>query len=112
MTRWSILRVGAVAALLAILAWAAVNCGTQASAPAARANVTLVYVGAEDCAPCRVWQAVEGRRLLDSSGSARLTYREVKSPTLRDVLKDEYWPEDLRGYRSAWGPGRGCRCGS
>ena len=29
----------------------------------------------------------------------RLTYREVRSPQLRNVLDDEYWPEDIRGYR-------------
>jgi hypothetical protein len=30
-----------------------------------------------------------------------LAYREVKSPSLFDVLKDENWPEDLRVYRQA-----------
>lgn len=61
--------------------------------------MTLLYVGAEDCAPCRVWQNGEGTAFRASPEFARLTYREVKSPTLFDVLKDENWPEDLRGYR-------------
>ena len=30
---------------------------------------------------------------------ARVTYREVTSPTLFDVLKDQYWPDELRPYR-------------
>ena len=45
---------------LAVLAWAAlVWGGSDPNAPrAARAqDVMLVYVGAEDCAPCRAWQA-------------------------------------------------------
>ena len=75
--------------------------------PKARANVTLVYVGAEDCAPCRAWQSAEGKRFLESGEASRLTYREVKSPTLRDILRDEHWPEDLRGYRDRLGAGAG-----
>jgi hypothetical protein len=30
-----------------------------------------------------------------------LQYREIKSPSLYDVLKDENWPEDLSGYRQS-----------
>lgn len=64
-------------------------------------QVTLVYVGAENCAPCEIWQQKQGIGLRDSKKFRRLTYREVKSPSLFDVLKDEYWAEDLRIYRQA-----------
>lgn len=64
-------------------------------------QVTLVYVGAENCAPCEIWQQKQGIALRDSKKFRRLTYREVKSPSLFDVLKDEYWAEDLRIYRQA-----------
>ena len=64
-------------------------------------NVTLVYVGAEDCAPCGIWQRKQGIAFRDSPEFGRLTYREVKSPTLFDVLKDDNWPEDVRVYRQA-----------
>ena len=37
----------------------------------------------------------------NSTKFRRLTYREVKSSSLFDVLKDENWPEDLRIYRHA-----------
>lgn len=66
-------------------------------------HVTLVYIGAENCAPCRIWQRGEGVAFYDSIEFARLSYREVKSPTLFDVLSDENWPEDLRAYRQAIG---------
>jgi hypothetical protein len=46
--------------------------------PGEARKITLVYVGAENCGPC-----------------------EVRSPNLFDVLKDNYWPEDLRPYRQA-----------
>jgi len=67
--------------------------------PTPTANLLLVYVGAEDCAPCRAWQRGDGASFRNSADFARLTYREVKPPHLRDVLKDENWPEDIRGYR-------------
>ena len=64
-------------------------------------NVTLVYVGAENCAPCEIWQHNQGTAFKNSTKFRRLTYREVKSSSLFDVLKDENWPEDLRIYRRA-----------
>jgi hypothetical protein len=64
-------------------------------------NILLVYVGAENCAPCEVWQRKQGFAFRNSAKFYRLTYREVKSPSLLKVLNDEYWPEDLRIYRQA-----------
>jgi hypothetical protein len=64
-------------------------------------KVILVYVGAENCAPCENWQRNQGIAFRNSTEFHRLTYREVKSPNLFDVLKDIYWPEDLRVYRQA-----------
>ena len=107
MTGSSALRVGAMVALLVAWSLAAIRLDQPPSPPKARANVTLVYVGAEDCGPCRAWQSTEGKRFLESPEFSHLTYREVKSPTLRDVLNDEHWPEDLRRYRDRLGAGAG-----
>ena len=63
------------------------------------ADITLLYIGADDCAPCRVWQGGDGATFRSSSGFSNIAYREVKSSTVLDVLKDENWPEDLRRYR-------------
>lgn len=71
------------------------------------ANLLVIYVGAEDCAPCRAWQRGDGATFRSSADFTRLTYREVKSPHLRDVLKDESWPEDIRGYRVRLKPSDG-----
>ncbi len=70
-------------------------------------HVTLVYVGAENCAPCDIWQRKQGLAFRDSAEFARLAYREVKSASLFDVLNDEIWPEDLRVYRRAISRGDG-----
>jgi hypothetical protein len=70
-------------------------------------DVMLLYVGADDCAPCRAWRNGEGADFLSSAESRRITYREVKSPRLDDVLKDENWSEDIRGLRSGINRGEG-----
>lgn len=107
MARWRAWGISATVALLAAVSSALIRSGPQMPAPPKKADVMVVYVGAEDCAPCRVWQSTEGRQFLASAEFARVTYREVKSPTARDVLKDEYWPGDLRGYRDGLGAGAG-----
>jgi hypothetical protein len=63
----------------------------------AQSSLTLVYVGADDCAPCKVWQR---DKIGDVAKFPRVTFREVKSPTLLDLMKDDYWPEDLRPFRA------------
>jgi hypothetical protein len=76
-------------------------------APAKPKELLLLYVGAEDCAPCRAWQRGEGAQFRAAPEFAGVPYREVKSATLRDMLKDENWPQDLRGYRDQLGAGVG-----
>ena len=72
----------------------------QAPAPTRAADVKLVYVGAEDCAPCRVWQNKDGAAFRQSAEFSRITYIEVKARHLHDVLKDDNWPEQIRDLRS------------
>lgn len=72
----------------------------QVNGPARAADITLIYVGAEDCAPCRVWQNGDGAAFRRSADFTRIAYVEVKSPHLHDVLKDENWPAGIRSYRS------------
>jgi len=81
-------------------AWDTVN-------PARSSPVTVLYVGAADCAPCHVWQRGDGNRFRTSAQFAHVIFREVNSPTLRNVLNDEYWPHDLRRYRDQLGRNTG-----
>lgn len=91
------------AAVASVLALFAVTAAWDSPGPSGRARLTLLYVGAADCAPCRTWQSGDGARFRESAEFARITYREVSSPTLREVLSDAHWPEDLRGYRDQLG---------
>lgn len=70
-------------------------------------KITLVYVGAEDCGPCKVWQRDQGAAFRKSVEFRHLTYREVKSPSLFGLMKDKNWPEDLRVYRRNINKGAG-----
>ena len=49
---------------------------------AATPNLTLVYVGAADCAPCQTWARDHRLALLASAQFMHVTYREVISPRL------------------------------
>jgi len=64
-----------------------------------RPKITLIYVGAADCAPCRSWERGAGAVFRASSEFSRISYREVESPSALDLLKDQYWPNDLRHFR-------------
>jgi len=69
--------------------------------------ITLVYVGADDCPPCRSWERAAEPVFRSSPLFPRLTYRVVKSPTLFAVLSDETWPDDLKPYRDQVSPQAG-----
>src|SRR5262245_28275477 len=72
----------------------------RADVPRGAPDVTVLYVGAADCAPCRAWRRGAGAAFRASDEFARLTYREVEARTLFEVLSDEVWPDDLRAYRA------------
>lgn len=93
-----------VLASVAIVVAANRDIRSQAARPE---NVMLIYVGAENCGPCKVWQRTDGAAFRDSAEFPRLSYREVKSPTLLDVLKDQNWPDDLIAYRQTIDPRAG-----
>jgi hypothetical protein len=89
--------VGPVVGVAAVLASAWL---LRSDAPRRERDITIVYVGAADCAPCRAWRRGAGADFRASPEFARLAFREVEAPTLFDVLSDEVWPADLRGYRT------------
>jgi hypothetical protein len=87
------------ALVLALVAGAAADPARHHGSGPTTAQVTVVHVSADDCAPCRVWYRNHWPPFASSAEFSRITYREVKSPRLFDLLRDEYWPDDLRGYR-------------
>jgi hypothetical protein len=72
----------------------------RSDTPRQHRNILLVYVGAEDCAPCRAWQRGMGAEFRSSFAFSRLSYREIKAPTPFELLSDEIWSPDLRSYRA------------
>jgi hypothetical protein len=106
--RYRLLKFAALgAAALLVAAIIAAGARTDIERRAAAAEITVIYVGANDCAPCRIWQRDRLPAFAGSPEFKRLTYREVTSPKLFDLLKDEHWPEDLRQYREALAKGAG-----
>jgi len=65
------------------------------SAAKTGAAVTVVYVGAEDCGPCRAWRRDMRPAFFDSDEFLRLRYREIVAQHLRDLLTQPDWPADL-----------------
>lgn len=100
-------RLAHLGVLIAIVAVAMVAWRAHPGPSARASDIMLLYVGAYDCAPCRAWQKGDGANFLASPEFPRIRYREVKSPRLADVLKDDNWPEELRIYRRHLRPGDG-----
>src|SRR5262245_30984219 len=100
LTRMRMIWIGAVAAIFfgAFVAQLA-QWLSFAVHPSVLRDVALLYVGADDCPPCRAWQRDAGAAFRSSAEFTRVAYYEVKSPNLLGVLKDEYWPDELRRYR-------------
>lgn len=95
------MKLSAIIAAFVLVAWLVFGGGaSHVFAPAKPEHVLLLYVGADDCAPCRVWQGGDEQQFIASPTFARLTYRTVKSPTLFGLLDDAVWPDDLRPYRA------------
>lgn len=102
------MKLSAIIAALALTGWIVFGGGAASVfAPAKPEHVLLLYVGADDCAPCRVWQRDDEQQFIASPTFARLTYRTVKSPTLFGLLDDAVWPDDLKPYRAKLDPRAG-----
>jgi len=86
--------------VVAAVAIAAASARYDALRDTSPANVTVIYIGADDCAPCRVWQRERRPQFVASTDFQRISFREVRSAKLFELLNDEYWPQDLRHYRN------------
>ncbi len=84
---------------IAFLILLIMTAGTARHELRAKSNVSVVYIGADDCAPCRTWRRVHWPGFAASPEFQQLAFREVTSPRLFDLLEDRYWPSDLRDLR-------------
>ena len=56
----------------------------------------LLYVGAEDCAPCHAWRRDKRDAFLASLDPSRIIYREVVAAKTTAAFDEATWPDDLR----------------
>lgn len=89
----------AASAALALLALNLAADAPQGIGGDAQSPLLILYVGAEDCGPCRVWRRDLRARFVAQLGRHAGGYREIIAPTLARVLDDETWPEALRPFR-------------
>ena len=76
------------------------------NAPAIRTGarpgaIMVLYVGAWNCPSCLAWKK---RRIDDGERAllARVTLREVDTPSYNDLTYDPAWPEDLKAIRDRY----------
>lgn len=93
--------IGLLALGIAGGAYAAHRLSAGAARPAALPPLTLLYVGAEDCAPCRAWRRDHRAGFLAGLDAGRVTYREVIAARTASAFAEEVWPDDLRAERAA-----------
>ncbi|MFV0281938.1 MAG: TlpA family protein disulfide reductase [Rhodoblastus sp.] len=65
-----------------------------------RGKLTVVYVGAEDCAPCLRWRNERRPDFKKSVAFERIDYREIIATRLADALDDKFWPDAMRPLRT------------
>jgi hypothetical protein len=93
-------RTAATAGAVVLAAAVAASTPVERSLFRYRTDVTVVYVGADDCAPCRIWRREHWPKFRASDEFMRVDYREVTAPKLFDLLNDAHWPHELRAYRA------------
>jgi hypothetical protein len=101
--RTGLMRRAGVLGLIAGVAAAGPGADAPATGAAADAALrwTLLYVGAEDCAPCRAWRDARWDRERVVYRGAPLRFLELRAERSAGALDDTLWPEALRPYRAA-----------
>lgn len=90
--------------LLAGMALAALTADAPRAVRGGGVAWRLVYVGADDCAPCRTWRASNWTALRASPVFAPFVFAELRATRSADLLRDDHWPEHLRFIRDAIPP--------
>ena len=79
-----------------------------AAAPAMAADdISVVYLGTDDCPYCRHWEARPKVELLAWIEGRGVRYYEVKGETLRQPIIERHFPEELKWLARRIGPTRG-----
>lgn len=67
------------------------------SAPAWSApDISVIYVGGQDCTYCTMWQNRYRAAWLASPSFTRVQWIEIDPPRLREAYRERYWPTAVR----------------
>ena len=80
---------------LLLAACAQAPASNVAAAKAEHHGITLVYIGADDCAPCQTWRKRELPKWQASATRGKVDFRMVMAAHFRNVVDPYYWPDDL-----------------
>jgi hypothetical protein len=62
----------------------------------AAADLQVIYVGGQDCPPCRRWRTTYEAHWLASPEFRRVTWYEIEPRHLKEAYQERHWPEPLR----------------
>lgn len=70
-------------------------------------KMSLVYVGAFNCAPCTAWERKYRAHTAEFCGKNGIDFREVKAGTYKDTKYTAPWPDDLEWIAKSGNATRG-----
>ena len=89
--------------LLGTVATAALTAAATAkSAAAANNDLMVIYVCADDCGPCRVFEAEDMPRWMASPFARTVRFVRAKAPKSVQAFQARYWPKEAQPYIGAF----------
>lgn len=89
--------------LLGTTAAAALSAPAPANAKATpHTEMMVIYVGAADCAPCKVFEAEDLPRWMASPLARSVRFVRTQAPRTTQAFQARYWPREARPYLSAF----------
>src|SRR5689334_19477853 len=59
-------------------------------------DLQVIYIGGQDCPPCRRWSATYKDKWLVSPEYRQVVWYEVEPPHLAEAYQERHWPATLR----------------
>ena len=89
--------------LLGTVATAALTAPAPAEAKRTTSNeLMVIYVCADDCGPCRVFEAEDMPRWMASPLARSVRFVRARAPKSSQAFQSKYWPSEARPYMSAF----------
>lgn len=76
--------------------------GPAAAKGAPAPEMMVIYVCADDCGPCRVFEAEDLPRWMASPLARSVRFVRAKAPKSTQAFQAKYWPSVARPYMSAF----------